>query len=132
MIYPLVREMAAADAPVRVPAAVASRVLGFTEQAYYKWLKQSVSAREVEEAHLIGVLRELHEDDLRAGTGSWPTISPTSATSSASGACGGCVMSRGSARRSRPANADIRRPARRCMMISSIVTSPPTGRTSGG
>lgn len=54
MIYPLVREMAAADAPVRVPAAVASRVLGLTEQAYYKWLKQPVSAREVEEAHLIG------------------------------------------------------------------------------
>ena len=37
MIYPLVREMAAADAPIRVPVAVACRVLGFTEQAYYKW-----------------------------------------------------------------------------------------------
>lgn len=59
--------MAAADAPVRVPVAVASRVLGFTEQAYYKWLKQPVSAREVEEAHLIDVLRELHEDDPEGG-----------------------------------------------------------------
>lgn len=67
MIYPLVREMAAADALVRVPVAVASRVLGFSEQAYYKWLKQPVSAREVEEAHLIGVLRELHEDDPEGG-----------------------------------------------------------------
>lgn len=67
MIYPLVREMAAAGAPVRVPVAVACRVLGFTEQAYYKWLKQPISAREVEEAHLIGVLRELHEDDPEGG-----------------------------------------------------------------
>lgn len=67
MIYPLVREMAAVDAPVRVPVAVACRVLGFSEQAYYKWLRRPVSAREVEEAHLIEVLRELHEDDPEGG-----------------------------------------------------------------
>lgn len=67
MIYPLVREMAAAGARVRVPVAVACRVLGFSEQAYYQWLKQPVSAREAEEQHLIGVLRELHEDDLEGG-----------------------------------------------------------------
>lgn len=65
MIYPLVREMAAVGAPLRVPVAVACRVLGFSEQAYYKWLKQPVSAREREQAHLIGVLRELHEEDPR-------------------------------------------------------------------
>ena len=35
MIYPLVREMAAPGAPVRVPVAVACRVLGFSKQAYY-------------------------------------------------------------------------------------------------
>lgn len=67
MIYPLVREMAAADAPVRVPVAVACRVLGFSEQAYYQWLRQPVSAREVEETHLIEVLRELHADDPEGG-----------------------------------------------------------------
>lgn len=67
MIYPLVREMAAAGAPVRVPVAVACRVLGVTEQAYCKWRKQPVSAREVEEAHLIGVFSELHEDDPEGG-----------------------------------------------------------------
>ncbi|UQN15588.1 IS3 family transposase [Gulosibacter sp. ACHW.36C] len=67
MIYPLVREMAAADAPVRVPVAVACRVLGFSEQAYYKWLRRPVSAREVEETHLIEVLRELHEDNPEGG-----------------------------------------------------------------
>src|SRR5699024_7073822 len=65
MIYPLVREMAAAGACVRVP--VACRVLGFTEQAYYQWLKTPRSAREVEDEHLIGVLRELHEDDPEGG-----------------------------------------------------------------
>lgn len=51
MIYPLVREMAATGAPVRVPVAVACRVLGFSEQAYYQWLKNPVSAREAEEQH---------------------------------------------------------------------------------
>lgn len=67
MIYPLVHEMAGADASVRVPVAVTCRVLGFSEQAYYKWLKHPVSPRDVEEAHLIEVLRELHEDDPEGG-----------------------------------------------------------------
>ncbi|MBN9611953.1 MAG: IS3 family transposase, partial [Actinobacteria bacterium] len=67
MIYPPVREMAAPGARVRVPVAVACRVLGFSEQAYDQWLKQPVSAREAEEQHLIRVLRELHEDDLEGG-----------------------------------------------------------------
>ena len=39
MIYPLAREMAAAGARVRVPVAVTCRVLGFSKQAYYQWLK---------------------------------------------------------------------------------------------
>ena len=66
-MFPLVREMAAAGAPVRVPVAVACRVLGFSEQAYYQWLKRPVSAREAEERHLIEVLRDLHEDDPEGG-----------------------------------------------------------------
>lgn len=67
MMYPLVREMAATGARVRVPVAVTCRVLGFSEQAYYQWLKQPVSAREAEEQHLIRVLWKLHEDDLEGG-----------------------------------------------------------------
>ena len=67
MIYPLVREMAATGARVRVSVAVACRVLGFSEQAYYQWLKQPVSAREAEERHLIGLLRDLHEEDPEGG-----------------------------------------------------------------
>lgn len=59
--------MAAAGAPVRVPVAVACRVLGFSEQAYYQWLKHPVSAREAEEQHLIAVLWRLHEEDPEGG-----------------------------------------------------------------
>lgn len=34
MIYPLVKEMAAVGARVRVPVAVACRILGFSKQGY--------------------------------------------------------------------------------------------------
>lgn len=67
MIYPLVREMAATGARVRVPVAVTCRVLGFSEQAYYQWLKSPRSSRDIEEEHLIGVLRGLHEEDPEGG-----------------------------------------------------------------
>ena len=67
MIYPLVKEMAAPGAPVMVPVAVACRVLGFSKQGYYKWVKKPVSARAAEERELIAVLRELHEDDPEGG-----------------------------------------------------------------
>ena len=66
-MFPLVQELAATGARVRVPVAVTCRVLGFSEQAYYQWLQQPRSAREIEEAHLISVLRELHEDDPEFG-----------------------------------------------------------------
>ncbi|WP_459251290.1 DDE-type integrase/transposase/recombinase [Tessaracoccus sp.] len=47
--------------------AVACRVLGFSKQGYYKWLKQPVSAREAEERELIDVLHQLHDDDPEGG-----------------------------------------------------------------
>lgn len=67
MIYPLVQEMAAQSTPVRVPVAVACRVLGFSKQAYYQWLQHPVSSREAEEKHLLGVLRQLHSDEPEFG-----------------------------------------------------------------
>ena len=67
MGYPLVQELAAPDAPIRVPVAVTCRVLGFSQPAYYKWRAQPVSACEAEEAILSGVLRELHDEDREAG-----------------------------------------------------------------
>lgn len=67
MMYPLVREMAAPNAPLRVPVAVACRVLGFSEQGYYQWRTQPIAARQQEEEHLIEVVHELHEDDPEGG-----------------------------------------------------------------
>ncbi len=59
MICPLVREMAVVGVPVRVLVVVACRVLGLSKQVYYKWLRQPVSVREVEDGELIAVLGEL-------------------------------------------------------------------------
>lgn len=67
MIFPLVREMAAAGARIRVPVAVACRVLGFSTQAYYKWLKAPVSPRERDDAETINKLVDLSEDDPTLG-----------------------------------------------------------------
>ncbi|NPC97265.1 IS3 family transposase [Nocardioides sp. zg-DK7169] len=67
IVFPLVREMAAAGAPIRVPVAVACRVLGLTTQGYYKWLKDPVSQRDWDDAHVIDVLYDIHEDDATLG-----------------------------------------------------------------
>lgn len=67
MMYPLVQELAAIGARVRVPVAVTCRVLGFSEQGYYQWLRRPRSVREIEEEHLISVLRELHAEDPEGG-----------------------------------------------------------------
>jgi len=52
-MYPLVRELAARDASIRVPVAVSCRVLNFSRQAYYQWVANPVPSRDWEEAHLI-------------------------------------------------------------------------------
>jgi transposase InsO family protein len=59
MIYPLVRELAAE----RIPVAVTCRVLGFSKQAYYKWLAHPVSQRDWDDAHLINAALAIHDDD---------------------------------------------------------------------
>ena len=59
--------MAAAGAPIRVPVAVACRVLGRSTQGYYKWLRDPVPQRDWDDAHLIDVLREIHADDPTLG-----------------------------------------------------------------
>ncbi len=46
MMYPLVLDLAAKDAPVRVPVAVTCRVLGFSKQAFYQWCKDPVTQRD--------------------------------------------------------------------------------------
>jgi transposase InsO family protein len=67
MIYPLVRELAAADAPVRVPVAVTCRVLKIARQPYYRWLASPVRDAEWVEAHRANALFDAHRDDLEFG-----------------------------------------------------------------
>ena len=59
MSYPLVRDLAAEDFPVRLICGV----LGFSAQAYYAWLAEPISRRELEDAYLIDALIDAHGDD---------------------------------------------------------------------
>ncbi len=63
MMYPLVRDLAAAG----VPVAVTCRVLGFTKQEFYKWCAHPVSARDWDEAHVINAAYDVHMDDPEFG-----------------------------------------------------------------
>lgn len=50
-----------------MPVAVACKVLGRSTQGYYTWLKKPVSQRDWDDAHLIDVLHDLHQDDATLG-----------------------------------------------------------------
>jgi putative transposase len=63
MMYPLVRDLAAKDAPLRVPITVACRVLGFSPQAFHRWVQNPISNRDWDEAHLINAAFDAHVDD---------------------------------------------------------------------
>ncbi len=65
-MFPLVRELAA-DPDRRVPVAVTCRILGFTKQAYYKWLKNPVPQRDWDQAHLMNAAVDVHRDDPEFG-----------------------------------------------------------------
>jgi putative transposase len=67
LIYPLVLELAASDAPVRVPVTVTCRMLGFTTAAFYKWRTNPVCARDLADAHLTNAALDLHTDDPEFG-----------------------------------------------------------------
>ncbi|GAA1006104.1 hypothetical protein GCM10009576_098470 [Streptomyces rhizosphaericus] len=59
--------MGATGARIRVPVAVACRVLGLSPQGYYKWLKDPVSQRDWDDAHVIDVVLGIHADDPTLG-----------------------------------------------------------------
>ena len=59
MSYPLVRDLTAEGFSVRLACAV----LGFSFQAYYAWLRQPVSDRELDEAYVVNALIDAHKDD---------------------------------------------------------------------
>lgn len=67
MMYPLVRELAAADAPIRVPVTVTCRVLGFARQPYYRWLDDPFTDAEITEAYRANALFDAHVDDPEFG-----------------------------------------------------------------
>jgi putative transposase len=59
MSFPLVRDLAAEGFPVRLTCGV----LGFSAQAYYKWLAEPVSQRDLDDAYLTNALLDAHGDD---------------------------------------------------------------------
>lgn len=61
------RELAAAGARIRVPVAVACRVLKLHRQHYYAWLAQPVTTAELEEAYLANAIFDAHRDDPEFG-----------------------------------------------------------------
>ncbi|MGA5278655.1 IS3 family transposase [Streptomyces cellulosae] len=67
MMYPLVRELAAAAAPHRVPVAVTCRVLKLARQPYYRWLDRPVTDAELSEAYRANALFDAHCDDPEFG-----------------------------------------------------------------
>lgn len=67
MIYPLVQELAATGARVRVPVAVTCRVLRITKQGYYTWLRSGVSQRDWDDAHLANQAFDMHQEDPEYG-----------------------------------------------------------------
>jgi putative transposase len=67
MMYPLVRDLAAAGAPVRVPVAVTCRVLKIARQPYYRWLAQPVSDGDLRDAYRADALFDAHRADPEFG-----------------------------------------------------------------
>ena len=67
MMYPLVRELAAKDAPIRVPVTVTCRVLKIARQPYYRWLACPVTDADLVEAYRANALFDAHRDDPEFG-----------------------------------------------------------------
>ncbi len=59
--------MATAGARIRVPVAVACKMLKVSTQGYHKWLTDPVSQRDWDDAHAIDVLLDLHAEDPTLG-----------------------------------------------------------------
>jgi transposase InsO family protein len=59
MIYPLVRELAEDG----IPVTVTCRVLKFSPQGYYKWRKNPITKRDLDNARLTNLILDAHHDD---------------------------------------------------------------------
>ena len=62
-MYPLVSELAADG----IPVVVSCRVLKLARQPYYRWLRDPVTRRELEEAYRANALFDAHRDDPEFG-----------------------------------------------------------------
>jgi putative transposase len=63
MMYPLVTELAVDG----IPVTVTCRVLNIARQPYYRWLKQPVTDREIDDAYLANAIFDAHRDDPEFG-----------------------------------------------------------------
>ena len=63
MMYPLVRELAGDG----IPVTVTCRVLRIARQPYYRWLANTVTDAELDEAHLANAVFDAHRDDPEFG-----------------------------------------------------------------
>ena len=63
MMYPLVRELATQEAPIRVPVTVTCRVLRIARAPYYRWLAAPVTEADWVAAHRANALFDAHRDD---------------------------------------------------------------------
>lgn len=66
-MYPLVHDLAAPGARVRVPVAVTCRVLKIARQPYYRWLADPVTDADWIQAHRANALFDAHREDLEFG-----------------------------------------------------------------
>jgi hypothetical protein len=51
----------------KIPVAVTCRVLGFSNQAFYKWKANPVTQRDWDDAHLVNAAIDIHHDDQEFG-----------------------------------------------------------------
>ena len=63
MMYPLVQELAAE----KIPVTVTCGVLGFSTQAFYKWAADPICQRDLDDAHLLNAIVDIHGDDPEFG-----------------------------------------------------------------
>ncbi len=66
-MYPLVRELAAQETPIRVPVTVTCRVLNLARAPYYRWLANPVTDADWVAAHRANALFDAHRDDPEFG-----------------------------------------------------------------
>jgi hypothetical protein len=118
MKYQLVRELAAEGFPV----TVTHRVLKFSTERYYRWLKHPLSGRDYENAYLTNAAY----DALRA--------IPPSATGSSPGndGSGACAPSSAFGRASSESPVRPSARAHQCTTTSSSASSPPRPSTACG